>query len=620
MSLIKIIANDIELDVVKETLTISRENNAMINDFKVSYSQYPFLIVENSNTLKALGSRDITSINKPKIIDVTVEELGEKFFGELQVISYLNGFRKVTIKYSSEIISLMNKKISEFMPIVSVIPGELNPVPYSEESDTVISGYLNWQSYPVNFISNSFPNVKWQFPTMSWKNKFGKFLEPTNEWFTYQNEINKFEENLNSFIINDFTEVTPNVFTSQNKNVCSPQIYLLAPLFYALESINWKPSGSFVNSSFIKKILMLSTKNNLCKSMINGPLSLIDFNRFDWYIAANGQWAKRDEIQVNGGNQFKIEYDFDLISTDNAMLNVVWFNGSEILGQTIFAQKNTRQTGVFFLNAVLGNPNVRFFFYNNTQSIPSNYVLKFNPVKEDFYQMHPTIDTGRYLPDWTFGTYLNEIKKMFNVKFSENNFLNKLEIDFNTDYLISNSKAVLNKSLDILDYEQSSFNAFLIKFGNDQDVSLWVEKNETSIFTNQTSDFKQEIQNKFKYVNVNNYTAELSDELESKEGVGLMIYDENIKPYISSSYQNQTLKLEDAGGIYDIYWKKWLKFRLNASVIEIEGPFTEIELSKIIYANKIYIDNQDFIIENVNYSETIQDNFIVKFRLHSVNF
>jgi hypothetical protein len=43
MSLIKIIANGIELDFVKETLTIRKENNALIRNFKVSHSNFPFL-------------------------------------------------------------------------------------------------------------------------------------------------------------------------------------------------------------------------------------------------------------------------------------------------------------------------------------------------------------------------------------------------------------------------------------------------------------------------------------------------------------------------------------------------------------------------------------------------
>ena len=34
----------------------------------------------------------------------------------------------------------------------------------------------------------------------------------------------------------------------------------------------------------------------------------------------------------------------------------------------------------------------------------------------DFYDMHPTVDFGRYIPDWTTADYLNKFQKMFNLR------------------------------------------------------------------------------------------------------------------------------------------------------------------------------------------------------------
>ena len=120
-----------------------------------------------------------------------------------------------------------------------------------------------------------------------------------------------------------------------------------------------------------------------------------------------------------------------------------------------------------------------------------------------------------------------------------------------------------------------------MKFQNDQDRALWITSIGAELFSDQKSDFLEPLESKFKIVPNNGYTAELSEDLESKDGVGLMIYNSDYYPYISNNFNSQTLTLEGENGIYERYWKKWLKFRLNASLIEMTGYFTETELSKI---------------------------------------
>ena len=104
MAIIRIVANGIELDFVRETLKIKKENNSFIPTFKVSYNSYPFLIVENSKTASALGTREITSVLKKKIVPVFVYEMGIPYYGELEIISYISGFRKCNLRFGSDII------------------------------------------------------------------------------------------------------------------------------------------------------------------------------------------------------------------------------------------------------------------------------------------------------------------------------------------------------------------------------------------------------------------------------------------------------------------------------------------------------------------------------------
>ena len=99
-----------------------------------------------------------------------------------------------------------------------------------------------------------------------------------------------------------------------------------------------------------------------------------------------------------------------------------------------------------------------------------------------------------------------------------------------------------------------------------------------------------------------------------------MIYDLFYKPNTSSNYLGQNLLIAGFGGVYETYWKKWLKFRLNSASVEMSGPFTEIELNKILELQRIFVDNQEYIIQETQYSETLQDNFDVNLTLLSVNF
>lgn len=630
MSLLKIVANDIELDFVKESLSIKKENNALSRDFKVSYSSYPFLIIENGNTKKALGTRDLASINKSKITDVIVFEGGKKYQGQLQVLTFLSGFRKCNLKYSSELLSIMNTKISAFMPIVSVIPDETTPETYVEESLIAPIGSSNWDTYPLNFIEESFPNVKWQFPTMSWKDKFGTGLETTDDWFKYQGEINRFEVDFESFVKNYFTENEFEILDVLNQNVASPQVYLLAPLYYAAISKGFKPTGNFYTNSFISRLLFQSSKNNLTKVTLNKVPVPVVFSGLSSPVLISRalgthEWTQAVSIPTAG--TYKITYSF-LLEGPKAYkgfgtYNLVTTTSFDSIRRTVFKVKEVIGTTLLMEGThdieMSGTGTLYLKFQSFTDVLPTTYSLS---VSKDFdkhyYQMHPTIQLGRYLPDWTFGTYLNELQNLFNLDINIDDFTKRIEINFNEEFLQSGANYNIKKSLLVTGYEQTPVNAFLLKYANDEDAALWITSNSLETYVSQSSDFLEKLESKFKIVPTT-YTAVLSEELESKTGVGLMIYNPEGNPYISDEFSGQTLKMEGVGGIYDVFFKKWLKFRFNASAIEMEGPFSETEINKMQELKRLFIDNQEYIVSSFEYSETINQNFILKLSLLNVN-
>jgi len=114
MNLIKILVSShngrvfdtTELDYVKKTLSIKRENNAFSPDFEVSHTTHPFLIIENDKSITALGPRDLTTVFKVKTVTVTVVEMDQHYVGELQIRQYTNGFRKANLRYASNLLTL----------------------------------------------------------------------------------------------------------------------------------------------------------------------------------------------------------------------------------------------------------------------------------------------------------------------------------------------------------------------------------------------------------------------------------------------------------------------------------------------------------------------------------
>ncbi|MES2813234.1 MAG: hypothetical protein V4670_12240 [Bacteroidota bacterium] len=618
MGLIKIIALDgTEIDFVKNSLTVKKENNAFSTEFKVSYSSFPFLIIENAKTKLALGNRDITSLNKKKVIDVIIEEAGVIYYGQIQQLSFLNGFRKANLKYSSQILNILNKKLSEFMPIVSIIPDETDPIPFTELSEDIIPGYENWPSYANSFLDKCFPDVKWQFPMMYWKNKFGINLDADHDWFKYKQHINNyFEGNLieNTFIV-DGSDITVS-----NENVISPQVFLLSPLYYAAESINYKITGDVVDSEFFKRLLLLSTKNNICQTFAKAESEPFEITMTDFVAdLLFGTFVAPQSGTYIVTWSFTIPPVADISIGTNCSLEVYtaadFFFGFAVHSSTT----NLTFSGVSEIDCLISEPIV--FYYKNKEEnifIDHSITILNSDGKKVYQEMHPTIQTGRYVPDITFATYLNELKKLFNLKIDIDDHNKELVLNFNENQLF-NKPTILNRSLNLDSYDIVANTSFILKYANDTDLGIFVTINDFELLIEQKDDFNKPISFGFKQVPNNGYTANLSADVEKKQGIGLMIYNPESLPYISPDYLGQTLNINGDGGIYDVYFKKWLKFRLSASGVDLSGSFTKTEANILSKSEDIYIDKQHYKIVSLEISEESETFFLVKLKLESVN-
>lgn len=640
MSLIKIIANGIEIDFVKESLTIRKENNALIRNFKVAHSNFPFLIVENQKTKLALGTREITSVEKVKTVKVDVYENDLKYYGEIQILSYPNGYRKCNLKYASPLLEIMNRKISEFMPNISVVTGlEVPNSDFTEESPTKFIGDSSWPGFVGSYINQGFPAVKFNFPMMNWKNKFGEDLEPDDFWIDYRNKVNYFVDDV--FQLNTGIYLSDDVIEVHNKNVPMPQVYLLSVLFYALKSIGFTPEGDFQENAFIKKIMLLSFKNNLCKILLKTVATQVLFDgawsNITVVIFPYKRQRKIFDITETGDYTISLRFVLNGITPNPAatfgtMLTVRRFVYFPVTGSYIqqgnevaFRVKNSTAGQVIegeFDMTFNDTDKIYFDFDCAVAVLPISYTLSFRKAKADkeFYQMHPTIPTGRYLPDWTLATYINNIKNWFNLDIDTDDLRNRLLLNFNEDWITNQKPEIITKSMAIDVYDQNQSQAFLLKHENSEDTALWITRSGTQAYTNQTSEYSEMLDGKFKFIPSYLGTSNLNDDLEDKPGIGLVIYDDNAGPNTAEIFNGQTLKIEGDGGIYDVFWKKWLKFRINSVSIELTGGFTKTEIGKFIKTKRIHVDNQDYVVSVLDYKELKQDNYRVTFKVETVTF
>jgi hypothetical protein len=641
MSLVRIFSTTgIEIEYKKDSLTLKKENNSLSSDFKVPHSSFPFLVIENDITKNILGSSDITSIRKNKIVPVVILENGVRYYGELQQLTVLPKFRKCNLKYGSDIIPIVNKKIAEFLPSVSVIPGETSPIAFTEESTEVITGNEYWETFPVSMIGQIYPAVKFNFPTMYFLNKYGVGLESTDPWYAYQNHINNFSENEleeTIFLLNT-GEVVGSTVTVINKNVAVPHLFILTPLHYIFTSLGWKISGDFTTHELIKRLLMVPKKDNISKTMLSPAFYDINISDNLVYNLDDNFWRPDNPsvLSVTENGRYKILYEFEMPHASLSGINSYYAaflsfrRNNSPLGNYVFSKAIRYNEGNNYvlsgeIEFDINNFNIdTTFYYRCTKEIfPINYSLKVIYVSDEkeFNQMHPTIELGRYAPDWTVGNYLNYIKNQFNLDITLDDFKKEITLNLNEEIVLNETPAIISQSLTMKSYDIAANSSFVLKYENEEDEALFITQEEVVPYTNQDDDFTKKIESKFKILPRNGYTSILSEDINDKEGVGLVIYDESTAPFTAEATENGfNLNIPGTKGIYETFFRRWIKFLLNASNCEVVGYFTETEISKINKAKAVYINNQRFRIINIETTEASNNYQEVKMQLLSVNY
>jgi len=314
-----------------------------------------------------------------------------------------------------------------------------------------------------------------------------------------------------------------------------------------LQSKGFTADGDFYTNEFINRILLHSSKTNLTETTLFKLIQSCTFTGSWYYFPARNSHFKSIILSAPYAGDYIVDYSFTFSGPISRSIspalfelhfkNRVAFSIPEILFSiTQITEDTFTITGSQQVNIPTAGTGYELMYFSKDQVMPLSYSLSLkSSIDKPYYKMHPTIQLGRFVPDWTFATYLNALQNFFNLEITIDDFAKKMTINFNENAIASGDKVIINKSMLSTTYEKTPYNAFILKYENDEDPALWITTAGTETYSTQKSDFSETLASKFKLVPTT-YMANLSEEYDSKSGVGLMIYNHDTFPYTVPTY------------------------------------------------------------------------------------
>lgn len=632
---LRIKVNGIFLNFEKADLKITEENNSFTDGFSLKHNSYPLRIIEDENCIRALGDPSISNTKKRKNYQATMYIGSSVYFSILEITQFLKASRKANIKFGSELIAILEKKIGEFIPAFNVKGDDPEDFPYIEETSEDFEAFADWKDWAWDNENKIFPEVDFQLPEIRWIKKFGETKEG-DDWFSYEGVLNsRLAGHLNkNQLIHDASQEPE--YWVENKNVLSPQVFLLTPLFHAMESVGYRADGTFVDHPFIRRILFSSFKDNLVARTIvldkvDIDASSVPFQEPDFNDFVNGLvvYFKKISIPNPGVGEWKVHYDVDMSNAPDGSAYEMFirtsvgdqYDGFSTAGSNATAEEKRHQGDIrFTVGPTPANMIINLYFLCTTQYFPSDYTLYLQEDVEEMtvFDFHPTIEFARFLPDWSFSTYLSNLKKFFNLKIDIDDTTKRVSINFNEkNYLVDGKIFNLKNQFLIEQRNNIEQESFLFRFDNDEDVQVFVDNSGVAL-NRKKEEYTKEIKNAFKHIPVDYFSAIFSESLEDKNGQGLMIYDP-VGHKITKTFDGKKLSLEGSGGIIDSFWMVWIRFRLNAHNFKVTGPITNTELLIISKLQKIFTNGQLALVKKIDYKETDNGFLNATMELESVN-
>lgn len=606
--MIKLFSNSTQINVVAETLTLTEKNNAFSDSFSLQFSQYPFLILEDKNTIASFGSKHILSLEKQKEYEVTVVKDNQVFYGKLKIKSYVIGARKCDLVFGTELLKILAQPLSEFMPIVYYN----GSIPYSEQSLIKLE-QTNLVADLKLDEAKEYPYIDVLFPEIKAEN----YYDLEGKWAAYQDYFNKRDAD-GKLVINTINEIETDNFTFTNANSYKPFVFLLSILKYALANIGFSIKGDFTEDDFVKKLLIASQnfQNTLYKKEFTGVNYTFRVPTIWTYWYYNGQLLPFDPkitffipntdvltetmaitfvfnnipIPLNGGNV--------VISITNA------FGGGESIRKTtedaVDGFINIKETLSLSSLQRTTEAHTRIYYSHPDKQMPESYTITLHEDVPEvtLNQLHPTINLANHVPKWTVGECINNCKNLFNLKIDIYDNLKQLSLNYVDTYLTSKDIVDLsNYNFTVEDYTNNETDNFKIAYASGELACI----TKTTITSEEPIDADViEIENSFVKSVFNGMHNEVTEN-DFSNGEIIVVNELGLKT--SNSTPLKSLDLVGLNGIANKNWKNWVKFRQTASAITLVGKVSKLDKMKISEKQKVYYQNIVFLVEKMKIKE-----------------
>ncbi|EHO05415.1 hypothetical protein HMPREF9714_03353 [Myroides odoratimimus CCUG 12901] len=600
MKLISIYKDGVELDYIRDTLSLKVDTSLFPDTLRFESNEFPFLIINNAVTDKLFGLNDI-SVDSSPYYDVTIVTSEGSIPGELQILESFSDYRKCNVRFASKLFAESKKKIRELMPVISVT-GTNPPMPYSDKYEGVPPAPTYYQDYVDSVRKGTFPNQLWTAAQISFPTKNGDYLKEDDKWYKYCRYLNGRTGEGNYYL--NILEDTPEGGEVHNLNVPSWNVFLLTPLKIICDNIGLKFPENLLNNPFATSLAFYSSETNLTEVTSGSDKNNIQFDRWNWSFIANNtdpnkpSWKKEFNLNIKKAGKYSINYKFKALN-NRYRIAIESFNGIEPLNpdEYFIEEKEFYNREEIFDNSFefeVTQENInrdrRYFFvvraFKPEDPFEIDHIYSNNILFKPGYMFHPTIEIGRYLPDWTVGDYLDQLRLLFNIQFRESENNTVLEVKYN-DREISHIDYVDLGSIYIPSFPKNEITDLVLKFGNEIDPKLYINKESIADKRITVEDKTKLIENKFKYI-----PSMLTEASDKKDGIGLVLLtSNNDMPVSTIGTENFTMN-----SIYRHYYKHSMEAYLQSNRLQIEHSVTIFELNEIQLKRKVLINKRPYLV------------------------
>lgn len=618
----QIIVNDISLNFVKETLNVKETLDAFQDSFSLPGSSYPFLIINDELANQALGVIELGSRFLKKEVECVIRFRESVYKGVLSQKKVLStGYRMCDIRFTGDLLDILTKPVKDILPTIKLDPAA------GDYDENYLAAYDQslWTAHSADLYGKIWPQVKYQVPEIKY---------PTID----EDNLNQYSGNINNktgvtqLTLNEYNILTSTTAEIVNRSVLQPKIYLLSVLEYIMDSIGWSFSGNFVNNTAIKSALIDIGTYNSFKIDRPAPAVAYDMQAIPFANAIIGSPSGlfvpypgiSQDFTIDTVGDYKITYAV-LTSPQTSPApssdyhGVVLMKGSQQIDAVYFDYAVDIQDA-FDLEITASDVNDTYtlVYIHRYQVSPSLLTLNISIDLDlpEFIAYHPTINLDRYVPDWRVSDYFTFLKNCFNVKFTVNNDSKHLTVSFRNDLINYNDVKRLPIDVAISPPEYSEQPNYILKHADDIFDTMFIDS-RTNIINGSPTLGTKEIATGIK--TIEGTLSIYTDEYVDASGIGIVFYNP-VTDGITNETYGLSLLITGEKGLYNRLWKAWLFSRLNAYTVTIEGYFTTYDLSHFSDSEKVFIDDQCYLVKSIESKELESGSFESKIELETISF